>query len=125
MACGICLASSYAGGWFGGYLGISSPEHRSGRIFSALITANLVGITVIALKSAFNLSLCGGAEWTARNVMILMGKTLALGVIYSIAVNYLLNRYIFTPSIQFQEKNDVLKKGQSEDQISRCCCKEE
>lgn len=95
MICPVCPAAGLIGGGIGGYFGISPPKQKEGRILSALITANLITVTIIALKVLFNISLCAGGQLTLANVALVVGKTLIMGVIYSIGVNYLLNRYMF------------------------------
>ena len=95
MGCPVCHVAGWFGGWVGGYLGIDPPKRPGGQLFSALITANLISITVIALKSLFNVSLCKAGASTLENIGRLSLITLATGIVYSIGVNYLLNRYVF------------------------------
>lgn len=98
MVCPVCLAEGWFGGWVGGYFfGIEPPTHPGGRVLSATITASLIAITVVALKALFNISLCAGGKVTLENMACVGGKTLVMGLIYSIGVNYLLNRYVFPP----------------------------
>lgn len=96
MACPLCPAAGWLGGWFGGYFGICPPKNSGGRILSSVITANLISITVLVSKSLFHLSLCTGEGFTLGNISLIVTKTLLLGLVYSIGVNYLLNRYVFS-----------------------------
>lgn len=96
MVCPVCPAAGWLGGCVGGYFGISPPKFSGGRIFSAVITANLISVTIIALKALFNISLCVGGEWNLANIARVGIKTLVMGIIYSIGVNYILNRYLFS-----------------------------
>ena len=95
MVCPVCPTAGWLGGWVGGYFGVLPPKHSKGRFISAFITANLMSITIIALKKIFNVSLCKGGGWTLHNIVQVGTKALILGIIYSIGVNYLLNRYMF------------------------------
>lgn len=126
MVCPVCPAAGYFGGLFGGYFGIEPPKHPGGRIFSATITASLIGITVIALKAIFNISLCVGGTFTWANIARVGSKTLVMGMIYSIGVNYILNRYVF-PKPQDHPKVETNNKTlvDSDDFIDSppCCCK--
>lgn len=125
MACPVCPAAGWLGGWFGGYFGIEPPTYPGGRELSATITANLIAITVIALKSLFDISLCVGGGVSLENIVRVGLKTLVMGVIYSIGVNYLLNRYVF-PSAEIHQvtedediNNELEKKLDLE---TPCCC---
>lgn len=128
MACPICPAAGWVGGWFGGYLGIHPPEHSGGRILSAVVTANLISITVIALKAIFNISLCQGGGFTLENFIRVGIKALIMGIIYSIGVNYLLNRYVFPHLPAKAEESlsvisDSLANEEVEEPLS-CCCQD-
>lgn len=125
MACPVCPAAGWLGGWVGGYFGIEPPSHPGGRILSAVITANLIAITAIALKALFNISLCtGSGTFTLENILLVGAKGLIMGVIYSIGVNYLLNRYVF-PSEGQQDNDEVCNNSaNSKLKTSPCCpCK--
>jgi hypothetical protein len=125
MACPVCPAAGWVGGWVGGYFGIEPPQRPGGRALSALITANLISITVIALKILFDISLCVGGGFTLANIARVGIKTLILGVIYSIGVNYLLNHYVFPPPSQVEQTcEDSLDQIEiAEETSSPCCCK--
>lgn len=124
MACPICPAAGWLGGLCGGYLGIEPPKHPGGRLFSATITASLIGVTVIALKSIFNVSLCVGGTFTAANIVRVGSKTLVMGIIYSIGVNYILNRYVFfDPKDHPKGGMDVEIIYESDDSPPYCCKK--
>ena len=79
MGCPGCIATGWLGGWIGGYLGIQPPERPGARALSALLTANLITITVIALKVFFDISLCAGGGFTLGNVARVGIKTLGHG----------------------------------------------
>lgn len=95
MVCPVCPTAGFFGGLIGGYLGIHPPATVRGRCVSGLATAALVSTTIVALKAIFNISICYGTGLTAANVSIILAKTLAMGIVYSIGVNFLLNRFIF------------------------------
>ena len=114
MACPLCPAAGWAGGWLGGFFGINPPQHQGGRLLSAAVTASLISVTVIALKAFFNISMCAGGEFTLENIVRVVIKTLVMGIIYSIGVNYLLNRLVFSTPIKQQPDLD---------QSPPCCCK--
>ena len=100
------------------------PQHPGGRLLSAVITANLITITVIALKAFFNISLCVGGAFTLQNIVRVGIKTLILGIIYSIGVNYLLNRYVFYRS-EIEQDIDLSTDDTifDEEKAIPCCCK--
>ncbi len=123
MACPVCPAVGWLGGWIGGYFGIQSPPHFEGKVFSAVITANLISLTVIALKAIFDVSLCGGGGATLGNVAKIAVKTLVMGIIYSIGVNYLLNHYVFPQSENNQNLDDSPDDSLLDNEIAVCCCK--
>lgn len=116
--CGVCLLNGLAGGYVGAYFGVPPPQHPGGQILSSLITANLVGMTVVALKAMFNISLCGGREVNLTNIILVGVKTVMMGIIYSIGVNYLLNRYVF-PSSQGEDN----PQGNLQQDVPHCHCK--
>lgn len=102
------------GGLIAGCLGISSFERVKEGIVGAVITAILVKVTTIALKVLLNFSLCGSGEFNLQN-MVRMG---ILGIPYSIAVNYLLRRYVFPENKEKKQEN--LPKESSQHETS-CC----
>ncbi len=94
MVCPICPAAGWCGAWIGGYMGINTSEKPGAKIVSALITANLMAVTILFLKSYYNVSICGGGSIPER--ILRAGLiSLVLGIIYSIGVNVLLNRFVF------------------------------
>lgn len=111
MVCPAC-AVGLAGGWLGGYVGIRPPSQTEGRIFSTAVTTSLVSITIIALKTLFNTSLCIGGKSYLENIIRVASVTFLLGIIYSIGVNYLLNRYFFSPPPR-QEESPCCRKQNS------------
>lgn len=98
MACPLCLMGTLCGGGIGGYFGINPPEDIKGRLTSTWTTVNLVSITIIALKTFFNISMCQAGASTLENVGRIVIKTFLMGVVYSLGVNYVLGRWIFPPS---------------------------
>lgn len=116
MLCPICPTAGWFGGWVGGYFGVNPPPHWKGKMISAVITASLIAITAIALKYFFNIALCSGGRTTLEKAVIAGIKGLLLGIVYSIGVNYLLGRYVFTaPPVA----EDVKDPGPDKP----CCCK--
>ncbi|CUI17717.1 conserved membrane protein [Candidatus Protochlamydia naegleriophila] len=102
MVCPVCPTAGFFGGLIGGYLGIHPPATFRGRCISGLATAGLVSATIVALKTIFKISLCYGTGFTLANVSVVLAKTLAMGIVYSIGVNFLLNRFIFIERTQTQ-----------------------
>lgn len=104
MGCLICPVVGWTSGWASGLLGSHPPSVPGGRAFSAALTANFLSISIIALKAIFNFSLCKGEILNARNLAELGIKTIILGIIYSIGVNYLLNNYVFSAQKEASEE---------------------
>lgn len=121
MACPMCPAIGSLGGLLGGYFGIEPPKYTGGRIFSAVITAPLIGITVIALKTIFNISLCVGGTFTLANIFRVGSITLVMGIIYSIGVNHILNRYVFPNAKENSSKIEMDQEILADS--PPCCCK--
>jgi hypothetical protein len=122
MVCPICPAVACLGGWMVGYFGIRSPEYSGGRLLCAAVSANLMGITVIALKVLFGISLCSGGAWTLGNIVRVGAKTAVMGMIYLIGVNHFLNSYVSPHpggSLQAASLNVLSKEKETS-----CCCKE-
>ncbi|MBA2367453.1 MAG: hypothetical protein H0V82_00330 [Candidatus Protochlamydia sp.] len=111
MVCPICPTAGFFGGLLGSYLGIKTPTSFKGRCLSMAATGSLVAITLVSVKIIFNFSLCAGKELTLSNSVILLAKTLAIGVIYAIGVNYLISRYFEQPASQTEVP-----------QVRRSCC---
>ncbi|MCE2982956.1 MAG: hypothetical protein LW832_05260 [Parachlamydia sp.] len=93
MVCPLCPTAGFFGGVLGAFIGIRPPIALKGRCFSILATGGLVALTVLCSKVFFNYSLCQGADFTLKVICQILAKTLILGVIYSIGVNYLISRY--------------------------------
>lgn len=111
MVCPICPTAGFFGGLLGSYIGVKTPASFKGRCLSMVATGSLVAITLIAGKIFFNFSLCAGKEVNLANAVILLAKTLAIGVIYAIGVNYLVNRFFEQPPPPPEEP-----------QVHPCCC---
>ena len=97
MVCPICPTAGFFGGLLGSFIGVKTPSSFKGRCLSMAATGSLVTITLVAVKIFFNFSLCAGKEMNLVNAGILLVKTLAIGVIYAIGVNYLVNRFFEQP----------------------------
>ena len=108
MACPVCPVAGWFGGWIGGYFGVSTPEKFEGKVLSATLTASLVALTILGT----GISLCIDGKMTLDNFAVVGVKAFGLGIIYSIGVNSLINRYVYPPSCSGQEE-----KGNS-----HCCC---
>ena len=121
MTCPVCPAAGWAGGWLGSYIGINPPQHRLGKFVSALITATLTLVTIVALKIIFNTTLCVGGTFTLENCVRVGLPALALGIVYSIGVNYLLNRFVFPPTNLSTPPAQEIESS-SEDSLPPCCC---
>lgn len=112
MGCPVCLPAGFLGGYLGSYLfGIQPPPTRKGKMISAILTAGMIGISIYALKTVFNISLCGGSNAGLLERSIRIGiQGFLFGVIYSIGINYLLGRFVY-----YQKDCSVTGKGP-------CCC---
>jgi len=95
MACPICPTAGFFGGIIGGYIGVNPPVTFGGKCLSAWTTANLVALTVIGLKVFGNIAICEGLGCSLKGLSLIFAKTMVLGIIYSIGVNYLLNRFVY------------------------------
>jgi hypothetical protein len=112
--CPVCPMTSFFGGLVGGYFGVEPPKHFEGRLLSAVITATMTGISTIVARRLFGLSLCdGNGNFSLGNIVQVGLITLVMGIIYSIAINFLLNKYVFPSSQQPDTSNQ---------QPRRCCC---
>ena len=99
--------------------GVNSPKSRSEKTLSSILTASAGAITLIALKTMWNISFCGDGRPTLANISRVGGVALLLGVIYSIGVNYVLNRYgFFKP---FKHEGELRGNGAGGGAKS-CCC---
>ncbi len=107
MGCVLCPPIACLGGFLGAYLGIPPLTTRGQKALSTSLSAVLTSVTIIALKIFWNISLCGGKGFATWNIFILFSTTIAIGVVYSIGVNYLLSRFVFN-------------RGNSS---PSCCCK--
>lgn len=117
MMCPLCPATGWLGGWLGGYFGVNPPEHWKGRVISAFITANMVCVTAIALKYFWGISLCSPGRTQMEKIAIAGIKAVLMSIVYSIGVNFLLNRYIYSKAVD---------KGTEEESTTAakpCCCK--
>ena len=112
MVCIFCPTVGVFSGFLGSYLGISPPKTWQGKIFSGVITATLTGISVVALKVFLGITLCSGGGATLSNIVLVGAKTVPMALLYSLGVNYLINRF-FSSS---DEKNCSSRHS--------CCCSE-
>ncbi len=101
MICPACPAIAMAGGGIAAYFGIDRPDLRTK---VTLITSAMLGITTVALKLIFDIRLCdGNGNFSLRNIGQVGAISLVLGLVYSVAVSYLLNRFVRQPE-QVQPK---------------------
>ena len=99
MVCPACPTIGWFGGLIGGYFGVNVPERVGVRICSIAATGAAVTITVVALKCMLGIALCDGkGNFSLVNIARVGSISLVMGVICSIAVNYLLNRYLSSPN---------------------------
>jgi hypothetical protein len=118
MVCPACPVIGMSGGFLGGYFGINIPKRTDQRVIGAVITSTMIGITVVALKCLFGIALCdGNGNFTLRNIVQVGSISLSMGIVYSIAINYLLNR-IVSPS---DDGKSTAEKSESKN--SWCCKK--
>ena len=115
MACPVCPTVGMFGGYIGGYFGIDTPEKTELQVASALITAGMIIVSIVALKYFFGISICdGNGDFSLRNVFQVGIISLLLGIIYSIAVNYFIN-------LHWNEPHPALIPPQNETPHP-CCC---
>ncbi|KIC70953.1 hypothetical protein [Candidatus Protochlamydia amoebophila] len=105
--CPVCPPVSFLGGLLGGYCGVNPPTTFKGHCISLVSTATLVTTTVVALKVLFRIPFCYGTGFTFSNVSFILAKTLVLGVIYSMGVNFLLNRFASHDDFSQEYKNPL------------------
>ncbi|MCE5294820.1 MAG: hypothetical protein LLF94_09455 [Chlamydiales bacterium] len=99
MSCPVCPTVGILGGILGGYIGVNPPANKTHRVLSAFIASTAVLVTVVALRHFTGLTLCDGlGNFSARNIAQVMSIGLVLGVIYSIGINALYNRFIAAPT---------------------------
>lgn len=92
MVCPVCPVAGAVGGSIGGYIGIEPPQSKTLRIVSAAITTSLVVITIVALKCLCGISICdGNGDFSLRNICQVVSISALLAIIYSLAVNSILN----------------------------------
>ena len=92
MLCPACPAIAMAGGGLSGYFGFGRADLRK---TAAVITSVMLGITTVALKVLLDIRLCdGNGNFSVRNIAQVGAMSLAIGLIYSVAVNYLLSRCV-------------------------------
>lgn len=97
MVCPACPTIGFVGGILGGYIGINPPKTVQGKCISILTTSSLVSLTVIALKVFAKITICNFAGLTPYGVGLILAKTIPMAIVYSIGVNYLLNRFVYNP----------------------------
>ena len=89
--CPVCPAAGVFGGYLGGYFGINVPKDPNVRLACGVITAGLLVTTIVALKFFLGFSFCvDGGAFTVHNFVRVGIVALAIGIIYSIAVNYIM-----------------------------------
>ena len=96
MMCPACPAAGFLGGAVGSFIGVKSPSSLKGKVLSTAITASLVSLTIIGLKVFAKISVCEGLGLSFRGMKQALFKTLIMGAVYSLGVNYLLNRFLYT-----------------------------
>jgi hypothetical protein len=123
----MCLACVF-GPAFASYVGSSfvAPPDTKGKILSIITSVALTVFTVQVIKRSFQLAFC---EMTKVKIVLVSVGFGLIGLIYSLGVNYLINRYRgnipVVPPVpvetnankeDFSEPTD--KKG-----CKTCCCK--
>lgn len=97
MVCPACVAGGFLGGAFGSFLGIHPPNSRTMKVISIATSATLAAITAIALKTMGYFSYCPCTSGFVMPLLSFSAVVIASGVVYSIAINYLIQR-ISSPS---------------------------
>lgn len=92
MICPCCLGVGLLGGWVGSLIGVPAPHTMEGLVLSLAATISLTALTVFAVmrkRSGENTADCSSLRKKIRDVL-----AIALTfIVYSIGVNFLLNRY--------------------------------
>lgn len=92
MICPACPMIGMGFGLIAGYFGVKMPEQRSHRILGAVITSAMIGVTVVALRCLFGITLCdGNGNFSLRNIAQVGSISIVMGIVYSIGVNILIN----------------------------------
>jgi len=95
MACPACPAIAMAGGAVSAYFGFEREDLRTTTI---VITTCLTVVTAIALKVLLGVSICdGNGNFSLRNIAQVGAISLVLGIIYTVGVNFILNRLVPPP----------------------------
>lgn len=95
--CVVCPFAGVAAFTVCSFLGINPPPTFKGRMVSLALSASAVLITAVALKSLVGISLCTGTGlFTAENIAHVAVKSMLLTILYSIGINALLNRFVYS-----------------------------
>ena len=95
MMCPVCPTIGTLGGWIGGYVGVNPPANKVHRVLSALVASTAVCVTVFALRYFTGLTFCDGlGNFSARNIAQVGVIGVLSGVIYSIGINAIYNRFM-------------------------------
>jgi hypothetical protein len=93
--CLLCPAIGLASGAVGGFLGFKVPQTTKGKILGAVLTSVATALTAIAIKAIFKVSLCGGGTGLSlARVAIALATTIPIALIYGVAFNYLVARFV-------------------------------
>jgi hypothetical protein len=114
--CFICVVGGVASGALGGLFGFEVPKTKKGKLLSGLLTAGATGLTVLALKVMFNISLCGGGPGiTLKRVGLILIETIPIALLHGIWINFLVAR--FGENKSFNQDKLMLHRNKS-------CCRQ-
>lgn len=118
MVCPVCPTAGWFGGYVGGFFGINAPKQVKERVFSAFITASMICISMVALKTFCGISFCdGNGDFTFRNITQAGGLALLMGIVYSMVVNFLLQQFACN-----DQPSPPPPPPKPEEVIPPCCC---
>ncbi len=103
----MCIVCPVVSAFTSFILGSYGPKDLKGKILAGALTVTLVALTIFQFK----LSLCLDGQFNLQNAIRVVPRAALLAFPYSIGVNYLLGRFVFSPT------------EESAPQEKPCCCK--
>ncbi|MBA3722891.1 MAG: hypothetical protein H0W88_10895 [Parachlamydiaceae bacterium] len=115
MVCPVCPASSLMGGVIGSYFfGINPPESKCLKVVSVILTGTATTLTTLAIIVFGKVSLCQ-KNYTLPRISMIIAGAVVVGTIYSIAINFLLNKYVE------RTKQNTAETKENKDSTKNCC----
>lgn len=92
MICPACPVIAMTGSAISAYFGFDRKDLRP---YAVAATTVLTGVTVVALRILLGISICdGNGDFSPRNFVQVGAISIVLGIVYTVAIQYLLNRYV-------------------------------